>query len=111
LTRQGKLISQHVNIVSECTINSDARHASHLYITDFKAWDNIYQRRVSSLAKKEEKRLAIKRPAEVKLQFVSPVEETIDRAESEIRASVETFRGRNLGLNLKAANMGKKRRN
>jgi hypothetical protein len=70
-------------------MNSDVNYYSHLYIPDFKAWENINQRKVSSLAKKEEKRLAIKKPAEVKLQFVSPVDETVDSTKREIRASIE----------------------
>jgi hypothetical protein len=70
-------------------MNSNAHQSDHLYIPDFKAWERIYQSKVPSRSGAGEKRLAIKRPAEVKLQFVSPVEETVDRAESEIKSSGE----------------------
>ena len=68
-------------------MNSNADQSSQIYIPDFKAWERIYQSKVASRAGVKEKSLAVKRPAEVKLQFVSPVKETIDRAESEIKSS------------------------
>jgi hypothetical protein len=62
---------------------------NQLYVPDFKAWERFYERKVPShtASSQREQPFHSKRPAEVKLQFVSPVEETVDQAESEIRSN------------------------
>jgi hypothetical protein len=57
-----------------------------LYIPDFQAWERIYQSKVPRRPLSEGKRsnVHVRNPSDVKLRFVSPVEETVDQAESEI---------------------------
>jgi hypothetical protein len=76
-------------------MSSHSDQSRQLYIPDFKVWERIYAKRLpvgsaaaaAAATEKQTKAVAVRGPSEVKLQFVSPVVETVRQAESELKAN------------------------
>jgi hypothetical protein len=60
-----------------------------LYIPDFHLWERFYESKIPrrSLSEVKDRTAPKGGPANVKLQFVSPTEETVDQAASEINST------------------------